>query len=440
MEEHQNIELRSEEVREFLSAPPRWLVRWGTLVVFSIIFVLFLFSWFYKYPDLIRARATVLTENPPVTIYARATGKLDHLFVSDQQEVDEGQLLGIIENPADYNDVYALKAHLDSLLPFFEKPVGLQNVTVPADYQLGEVHPYYTAFLTQLTEYVTSNQYNLFAEKVLSMKRQATDIERYLLQLTNQARILDDKLEISRRQLSRDSALFRKNAISETDLEKSRSEYLNNELNHRTAIANLANTRMLKSQIERQMAEFSTQKSEQHNLLLSLTREKYENLQNQLLVWEQAFVLKSPLRGKVTFNNNVWKENQQVAEGTPVCSVVPLTENRIIGRIVLPVAGSGKVTDGQRVNIKLDNFPHLEYGMLRGRISNISLVPVATPDGGYYTAEVIFDEGLKTNYGKELQFSQEMQGEAEIITVERRLIQRLVAPLVSQYRQRMLTN
>jgi HlyD family secretion protein len=92
------------------------------------------------------------------------------------------------------------------------------------------------------------------------------------------------------------------------------------------------------------------------------------------------------------------------------------------------------------VNIRLDNFPHLEYGILEGVITSLSLVPVTTVEGGFYTAEVSIDQGLVTNYKKKLPFSEEMQGEAGIITSDRRLLSRLVAPLVSLVHERMLTN
>ena len=103
-------------------------------------------------------------------------------------------------------------------------------------------------------------------------------------------------------------------------------------------------------------------------------------------------------------------------------------------------SGSGKVMVGQKVNIKLDNYPHLEFGILQGKITNMSLVPVSTGEGNFYTAEVRLNQGLVTNYQRTLPFSQEMQGNAEIITDDRRLLMRMVAPLVSLYRERMLTD
>jgi HlyD family secretion protein len=64
------------------------------------------------------------------------------------------------------------------------------------------------------------------------------------------------------------------------------------------------------------------------------------------------------------------------------------------------------------------------------------MVPVSTEQGGYYTAEIELKNKLVTNYKKELPFNQEMQGNAEIITKDRRLIERLIEPLVSVFRER----
>ena len=85
---------------------------------------------------------------------------------------------------------------------------------------------------------------------------------------------------------------------------------------------------------------------------------------------------------------------------------------------------------GQMVNVKFDNFPHMEYGMLRVPIRNISLVPIAVNETGKaYILEVVFPEKLITNYGKELTFSQEMTGTAEIITEDLRLLDKFINPI-----------
>jgi HlyD family secretion protein len=113
-------------------------------------------------------------------------------------------------------------------------------------------------------------------------------------------------------------------------------------------------------------------------------------------------------------------------------TVVPQECARIIGKITLPPQGAGKVKEGQTVNIKFDNFPYMEFGMLKVYIKNISLVPVVNNGGAdkkAYILEVVFPDTLRTNYGKELAFSQEMQGTAEIITDDLRLPDKFLNPI-----------
>ena len=76
---------------------------------------------------------------------------------------------------------------------------------------------------------------------------------------------------------------------------------------------------------------------------------------------------------------------------------------------------------GQKVNVRLDNYPFHEYGLLEGRVSKMGMLP----DNNQYQIEVVFPDGLKTSYNNNLKFSPEMMGSAEIITADRRLIQRI---------------
>jgi HlyD family secretion protein len=72
----------------------------------------------------------------------------------------------------------------------------------------------------------------------------------------------------------------------------------------------------------------------------------------------------------------------------------------------------------------------MEYGMIRVKINNISLVPLDDGNGAKsYILEVEFPGELVTNYGKTLTFSQEMTGTAEIITEDLRLIDRFLNPI-----------
>jgi HlyD family secretion protein len=67
----------------------------------------------------------------------------------------------------------------------------------------------------------------------------------------------------------------------------------------------------------------------------------------------------------------------------------------------------------------------MEYGMVKGVVRSISMVP----ENQVYTVEVELPNGLTTFYDEQLEFSQQMQGTAEVITDDTRLLERIVRPL-----------
>ncbi|MDD4108312.1 MAG: hypothetical protein PHH93_06305, partial [Prolixibacteraceae bacterium] len=142
-----NIELRSEEVQEILGAPPRWIIRWGITIILFVLLILIVGSYFYKYPDIIKSRITILSENPPVQIVARANGKIDSLFIDNNRLVESGELLAVIENTANHVDAYSLLRKLDSISGYFQHPSEFTDLAFSEYYSLGEYHSYYSSFV-----------------------------------------------------------------------------------------------------------------------------------------------------------------------------------------------------------------------------------------------------------------------------------------------------
>ena len=87
---------------------------------------------------------------------------------------------------------------------------------------------------------------------------------------------------------------------------------------------------------------------------------------------------------------------------------------------------------GQNVNIRLANFPDREFGIIKGKISSISL----TPDkDGNLLLNISLPKGLETSYKKHIIFQQEMSGSAEIIVEDLRLIERLLYQFRAVFRR-----
>ena len=102
-------------------------------------------------------------------------------------------------------------------------------------------------------------------------------------------------------------------------------------------------------------------------------------------------------------------------------TIIPSENSSFIAKLKTPAQNSGKLKIGQKVNIKLENYPDTEFGVLNGTIKKISLIP---DKDGLYLIDVELPKKLMTSYNKEIDFKQEMRGSAEIITENLRLIER----------------
>lgn len=101
-----NIELYSEEAQDILSSIPNWIVRWGITVIFVIILMALLCCHFIKYPDVITAPITIVTDNPPSDLIVKQSGLIENLFIKEGSVVEDGDVLAVINSTARWQDVF----------------------------------------------------------------------------------------------------------------------------------------------------------------------------------------------------------------------------------------------------------------------------------------------------------------------------------------------
>lgn len=427
--------VRSEEVQDILGRVPAWITRNGIMLIAVIIVLLFIGSWIFKYPDIINSKIVVTTENPPAKIVSRVDGKILDLYVEDKQSVKKGQLIALIENPAIYDDVDDLKKHLKLLVAFFVKFNVAKKTEFRENYSLGEIQSQYTAFLKMYHDYLNFIERDYYKLKVKSIRDQVKAYNIYYDRQWDRRKVLEEELGISQNKFKRDSALYKKGVLSLVEFEDSKQNLLNKRYNFEGVRTVLAETKMKILELEQSVIDKENEGEDKKKALQLSLSEAYSNLNGAIDVWELNYLLRAPIDGEITFTK-FWSKNQNVVQGQSVFTIVPQQESRIIGKVELPIRRSGKVQSGQRVNIKFENFPYMEYGIVEGRVNKISSVP--TDD--YYSVEVGLPKGLMSNYGIELEFNYEIRGIAEIITEDERLLQRLFNPLKSLFKERVAGN
>jgi len=406
----------SEEAQSILGRAPSWVVRWGVTVVFCIFGGILLGCYFIKYPDTIEAPAVITTVNPPSDLVARYDGLIDTLCVSDRERVERGELIAVLRNAAKRQDVERLSAHLraaDTLAP----AALAASPWLDGEYALGELQSAFADLQSRCRDYRHYLATDNIARKKELLREQIAKNREYYAKLERQRSLLSQDLDYGRRTLERDSLLLAQAGFDAT----------------------LTSTELQIIQSEQQLVELTLQQENETAEYERALEQSRQQLAAQIAQWRQQYVLEAPVAGRVTLVN-YWSGNQHVAVGDKLASIVPDGATEVIGRLQVPSAGFGKVKVGQGANVKLNGYPYMEFGVLRGRIRSLSAVPeqIQTQSGTTiaYTAEVVFPDGMTTSYRRELPMIQRMDGTAEIVTEDMRLIERFIQPVVSLFKNR----
>ena len=418
MPEEKKIELRSEEVQEILTRVPHWMIRWGTILIFGIILMLLFTSWFIKYPDIITTQIVITTNIPPEKLIAKVSGRITTILVKDGVNVSKSTPLAIIENSAYYKDVFLLKKIVDS--------IDINKIKFPFELlksaQLGEIENSFAVFQKESIADDLNSKLQPYRVEGRAQTYEAIQLKERLNLLESQKSINQNELALGKIDLKRNQGLFNKGIIASQELEKHQLSYLQVERNYKTLLSTISQLKSSLNELNRNSKTTQINESKENVNLERNVIQAFYQLKKAIRDWELNYVLRSSIVGKLTFLQ-IWTENQTVNAGDNVFTIIPKNENGYIGKVKAPVLNSGKIKIGQDVNIRLANFPDREFGMLKGKIKNISL----TPDKeGNLLIDVSLVNGLKTSYKKQITFQQEMSGTADIVTQDLRLIERLL--------------
>ncbi|WP_299108275.1 HlyD family efflux transporter periplasmic adaptor subunit [uncultured Tenacibaculum sp.] len=413
-----NIELRSEEVQEILTKVPHWMIRWGNSLFLVLVLMLLLLSWLIKYPDIITSEALITTKIPPQKAFAKVTGKIDTILVKDTQEISEGTPIAFVENTANYEDVLYLKSVIDTII-LKKDSFSFPFERIPLLF-LGDIENAYANFENNYIQYILNKQLQPYSNEAIANNIIASELKRRLQNLKSQKQINKTELGFKNKGLERSKSLFEKGVISAKDYEAQQLGFLQAERNYQNMNSSISQLREAIANSTKTSKGNEIIRIREEMTLLKNTIQSFNLLKKTIKDWELKYAFISKISGTVSFLN-YWNENQTVTQGDLVFTVIPSKHSAYIAKLKTPSLNSGKIAIGQRVNVKLENYPDYEFGVLKGIVNNISVV---SDKEGFYTIDVLLPEKLVTSYDKEIEFKHEMRGTAEIITEDLRLIER----------------
>lgn len=413
------MEIRSEGVDAILGKTPGKLITYGTSLILGFVVILLFGTMLFPYPEKIDCKFVITSSVPPIQLFSQTTGQIK-MYVDDKQQVREGQVLAVINNPAEIADVLIAEKFLDSLnTDKKHSPFKTQSL------RLGEMTQTFLDLEKSIDDYCNYINLNQIPQKIDNLKLQLEETRKRKNLLFNQLTILENDLKLSKNSYRRDSLMYKKEAIALSHLEESKSNLYQKESSYINANITYKNDVIQIEQLKITLLDLETEHLNQMRDLNDNISRNIRLLKNQIKDWKKKYVFISPYNGVVSFST-LWSDNQWIETDSPIMTILPQIENNVIGRMEIPIQRSGKVKNNQDVILKLSNYPYMEYGVLHGKIKSISLVPYKE----HYIAEIEIPT-LTTNYDYQIPFSQQMEGTASIIIKDLSLFDRFLQPVKS---------
>lgn len=419
---------------ELVETPPshtaRWVL-WGTL---GFIGIALLWSIFGQLDIIAVAQGKIVPSGQVKVVQPLENAVVRRLLVRDGMQVKKGQLLielDATELGAEQGKVQSslLDATLAAeraralLAAVQAKAAAVRAIPARADIP--------AAPLIQANRLLTS-EYQAFRSELLARDAEAVHLraqQATTQETLNKLQALSPLYEQRAADLKR---LLDKNYVP-------RHDYLEAE-NRRTETAkeiDVQRKRLLETD-----SLVAQQREQREALVASFVRQTREQLlqaEQQLAQWQQEGVrlksrsdlmeLRAPVDGTVQ-QLAVHTEGGVVTEAQALMVIVPANERLEIDAM-LENKDIGFVSKGQVAEIKVEAFPFTRYGLMEGKVLNVSLDAVADEKRGLlYQTRVLMDRTWIDVEGKRVSLVPGMAVTVEIKTGKRRVIDYFLSPVL----------
>lgn len=421
-EQKQNLdEIKSEEVQAIIDRMPTQWAKYVATITGILIMIVFIMGFVIKYPDTVDGQISVTAQTAPVRIVANTAGRI-HLLKPNKTQLKQGDVIAYIESGADYRDILCL----DSLLQTY-RPGQKITDSLPFYLTLGDVGSAYNTFVIAHAQYERLSTSNIYETMRKTLEQQITTDRDVITNIELGETLKKEQLSSLQKEFEEDTELRSLRAITEDEYREKRRTILSYE----DGLVNLHSNRLSKqSEINKNKLEIQRLQLEETENLEKATAELLASmnaLTNALHSWKEAYLQYATIDGELEYLG-FWRENSFVKSGQELFSVIP-PHNEVIGEVIIPSVGAGKVKTGLTANVKINNFPYDEYGLIKGEVQSLSRITnkieTAEGTGEAYQVTIAFPKGLITNFGIELPMELETKGTVEIITRPKRLIERL---------------
>lgn len=418
------------ELEAILGDPPSWALRSGITLIFLVVSLCLLLSWFIRYPDELPAAAVLECASPPHDLRVLISGRIDTLLYEDGGKVAPGSRVLLLESATDWRSV-------DRLLSYLEEGAGAASIFAEP-LVLGGLQTAWANYAQAARNWEQFQARSIFGAREDALEAEIVSLQQLGGAYRAQQSAFIKEQALVQTEMGRAEVLHKQGVISTAEWEQQKMEVLQYERQLKSLEITILENEARIQQLRASLAEHKDDYSESRNALASNLEQAREQLLGSLQEWRAQHVLCSPVAGQLELLRPV-RPHSLVQSGELVGTIVPdrSSGNHITAHLQMPASGIGKIEVGAPVRISLDAYPRTEFGELEAQIAEIGMSPLPQEDGSWgYSLKAYLADSLRTSHGKVLPVTARMTGQAVVVTEDRRVLERIFQQLAEVLRNR----
>lgn len=421
------METLDRDITDLIGKAPGWILRSGISIVAIVTFLILGMAHLISYPDKITASGIITTSNPPIAHVAKSNLIIDKILVKNDEMVTIAQELIYFKNTARRADI---QMFMDFINRFENSnPYSFAaNNKILLNLELGEIQSLYAQFNLKFKEF----QQVLFSSNIgVQLENIKSEIGRTneLIEIqTKEKGLFKKELDLSIKDAERNNQLLKDGVISDAENDL----LIVKEVQMKRQFEGMENG-VIQNQIKIDQLELQSAKLEEdrNNLLDNYTFQLSEivaRINEAYSRWKDVYILSSESNGTFSYSFHI-KEGTSVTLGTTLGYIVSNqgSDHKILTTSV-EALGISELQSGNRAIIRLDAYPHKEYGVLESDIASISSLPLIAGESNHlYEIQVILPDKLVTDYQEKIEYTPNMIASVDFITEDKTILERIMS-------------
>ncbi len=426
----QNSTQSHTEIRDLIGNPPGWLLHSGISMVAIVTSILLVGSFCFKYPDKLVGHGILTSTTPPIEIISRTNGYIDLIIFEEGEEVNKGDIIIQINNTTDQAQLAQLQDWIE-IYKNIKDPRDFLNLSFVHDLRLGTIQGEYANLQLKYNELVQTLKDGVVFQQINNLSREIEKIRSLNGSQEREISIFTQELELAQKDLERNENLNRDGAISDVDLERVKTSFLQKERQYQGMNNTIIQNNIRIEQLELEKLKLQEQRSGTIKNYQFSIAEIMARIQASIQNWNKTYMIAAPINGKITFTKDISMQ-KNIEQGQTIGHIIPSNHQEAYISAILPSANIGKVEKGQKAIIKFDAYPYKEYGVVTAKVSEISKIPEIDKEGiPQYEVKISVQDTIVTDYQDTILYKPKMTVIVDVITEDKTIFGRMFDQFLS---------